>query len=191
MWSRHGSPRSCGIQAHDQTGPPCLPAHHPPLLRSPIGWPRPPRWHPTSAIVCSTTSPRSPTPDTGAADGTHWSRVLGVAVCAVLAGARSLAAIGEWAADAPGPVLAALGVRRDPLDRRLAGHQGRRPCAACWPASTPTRWTAPSALGWPASSHHPHPATAGTHRRGGRSRSTARPCAAAATTATRRCTCSR
>jgi predicted transposase YbfD/YdcC len=40
--------------------------------------------------------------------------VLGVAVCAVLAGARSLAAIGEWAADAPGQVLAALGVRRDP-----------------------------------------------------------------------------
>jgi hypothetical protein len=41
--------------------------------------------------------------------------VLAVAACAVLAGARSLAAIGEWAADAPGPVLAALGVRRDPL----------------------------------------------------------------------------
>jgi predicted transposase YbfD/YdcC len=41
--------------------------------------------------------------------------VLAVAVAAVLAGARSLAAIGEWAADAPGPVLAALGARRDPL----------------------------------------------------------------------------
>jgi predicted transposase YbfD/YdcC len=41
--------------------------------------------------------------------------VLGIAVAAVLAGARSLAAIGEWAADAPGQVLAALGVRRDPL----------------------------------------------------------------------------
>jgi predicted transposase YbfD/YdcC len=41
--------------------------------------------------------------------------VLGVAVCAVLAGAKSLAAIGEWAADVPGPVLAALGTRRDPL----------------------------------------------------------------------------
>ena len=40
--------------------------------------------------------------------------VLGVAVCAVLAGARSLAAIGEWANDAPGQVLVALGVRRDP-----------------------------------------------------------------------------
>jgi predicted transposase YbfD/YdcC len=41
--------------------------------------------------------------------------VLAVAVAAVLAGARSLAAIGEWAADAPGPVLAALGVRHHPL----------------------------------------------------------------------------
>jgi predicted transposase YbfD/YdcC len=40
--------------------------------------------------------------------------VLGVAVCAVLAGARSLAVIGGWAADAPGQVLAALRVRRDP-----------------------------------------------------------------------------
>jgi predicted transposase YbfD/YdcC len=43
--------------------------------------------------------------------------VLAVAVAAVLAGARSLTAIGEWAADAPGPVLAALGTRRDPLRR--------------------------------------------------------------------------
>jgi predicted transposase YbfD/YdcC len=39
--------------------------------------------------------------------------VLAVAVAAVLTGARSLAAIGEWASDAPGQVLAALGVRRD------------------------------------------------------------------------------
>ncbi len=39
--------------------------------------------------------------------------VLAVAVCAVLTGARSLAAIGEWASDAPGQVLACLGVRRD------------------------------------------------------------------------------
>jgi predicted transposase YbfD/YdcC len=45
------------------------------------------------------------------------SAVLAVAVAAVLAGARSLVAIGEWAAEAPGPVLAALGVRRDPLRR--------------------------------------------------------------------------
>jgi predicted transposase YbfD/YdcC len=41
--------------------------------------------------------------------------VLAVATAAVLTGARSLAAITEWAADAPPLVLAALGVRRDPL----------------------------------------------------------------------------
>jgi DDE_Tnp_1-associated len=35
--------------------------------------------------------------------------VLAVAVAAVLAGAGSLAAIGEWASDAPCQVLAALG----------------------------------------------------------------------------------
>jgi predicted transposase YbfD/YdcC len=39
--------------------------------------------------------------------------ILGLAAAAVLAGAKSLAAIGEWAADAPQPVRAALGARRD------------------------------------------------------------------------------
>jgi predicted transposase YbfD/YdcC len=43
--------------------------------------------------------------------------VLAVAVAEVLTGARSLAAIGEWTSDAPDQVLAALGVRRDPLRR--------------------------------------------------------------------------
>ena len=42
--------------------------------------------------------------------------VLLASVAAVLAGARSLAAIGEWVADAPPAVLAALGVRFDPLE---------------------------------------------------------------------------
>ena len=41
------------------------------------------------------------------------------AVAAVLAGARSCTAIGEWAADAPPRVLAVLGVRYDPLARRF------------------------------------------------------------------------
>jgi predicted transposase YbfD/YdcC len=46
--------------------------------------------------------------------------VLAVAVCAVLAGARSFTAIGEWAADAPAQVLRALGVRVDPLTGLVA-----------------------------------------------------------------------
>jgi DDE_Tnp_1-associated len=44
--------------------------------------------------------------------------VLAVSAAAVLAGARSVTAIAEWASDAPGPILASLGVRRDPLTRR-------------------------------------------------------------------------
>jgi hypothetical protein len=45
----------------------------------------------------------------------HLAGVLAVAVCAVLAGASSLSAIGEWAADAPADVLLSLGIRPDPL----------------------------------------------------------------------------
>ena len=45
--------------------------------------------------------------------------LLLAAIAAVLAGARSLTAIGEWVADAPPQVLAALGVRRDPLTGRF------------------------------------------------------------------------
>jgi predicted transposase YbfD/YdcC len=43
--------------------------------------------------------------------------VLAVSAAAVAAGARSVTAIAEWATDAPWPVLAALGVRCDPLTR--------------------------------------------------------------------------
>ena len=41
--------------------------------------------------------------------------ILALAAAAVLAGARSFAAIAEWTADAPQPIRAALGARRDPL----------------------------------------------------------------------------
>ncbi|HEX5881782.1 MAG TPA: ISAs1 family transposase [Actinomycetota bacterium] len=42
--------------------------------------------------------------------------ILGLAAAAMLAGARSIAAIAEWAADAPQEVRAALGTRRDGPD---------------------------------------------------------------------------
>jgi hypothetical protein len=42
--------------------------------------------------------------------------ILGLAAAAVLTGARSMTAIAEWAADAPQPVRAALGARRDGHD---------------------------------------------------------------------------
>ena len=45
--------------------------------------------------------------------------LLLTATAAVLAGAQSFTAIGEWVADAPPHVLAALGIRRDPLADRF------------------------------------------------------------------------
>src|SRR5215212_78896 len=44
--------------------------------------------------------------------------VLAVSAAAVAAGAQSVAAIAEWATEAPWPILAALGVRCDPLTCR-------------------------------------------------------------------------
>jgi hypothetical protein len=44
--------------------------------------------------------------------------VLALSAAAVAAGARSVTAIAEWASAAPCPILAALGVRGDPLTRR-------------------------------------------------------------------------
>jgi DDE_Tnp_1-associated len=62
---------------------------------------------------------RVPDPrDPGGVRHTFTSLLL-AAVAAVLAGARSFTAIGEWATDAPPRVLAALGVRYDPLRRRF------------------------------------------------------------------------
>ena len=46
--------------------------------------------------------------------------ILALAAAAVVAGAQSFAAIGEWAADAPQPVLAALGARFDARRSRYA-----------------------------------------------------------------------
>jgi DDE_Tnp_1-associated len=117
--------------------------------------------------------------------------VLAVAVAAVLAGAKSLAAIGEWASDAPGPVLAALGARRDPLTgawRPPAEATVRRVLAridadaldqviGAWLADQRPPYRPPDRRRQP------------EWRGGERSRLTARPCAAAATTPTRRSTC--
>ncbi|MEU8252247.1 ISAs1 family transposase [Nonomuraea sp. NPDC048916] len=58
-------------------------------------------------------------PDPGDPRGVRHAlaSLLAGAAAAVLAGARSFTAIGEWIADAPAQVMAVLGVRRDPLSR--------------------------------------------------------------------------
>src|SRR4249920_136788 len=96
-----------GIEAHDQTGPDHRAC---------------PFTFPTSAAAQRPASPAALAPDQCRSLLEHLARladprqrrgrrhalgtVLAVAACAVLAGATSLAAIAEWAADAPGPVLA-------------------------------------------------------------------------------------
>ena len=60
-------------------------------------------------------------PDHRRAQGRRHSLVsiLGLSCAATVAGAKSLVAIAEWAADAPAAVLAALGVRLDPCGGAL------------------------------------------------------------------------
>jgi hypothetical protein len=71
--------------------------------------------------------------------------ILAMTAAAVLTGARSLAAIAEWAADAPQPVRAALGARRDAPDFWSVPAEAtiRRTLARL----DPRRWPPPSAPG--------------------------------------------
>ena len=73
---------------------------------------------PAIALACWNTWRGYLTRVTRAACATLTS-LLVAAVAAVLAGARSFTAIGEWVAEPPPQVLACLGVRHDPLVRRF------------------------------------------------------------------------
>src|SRR4029453_12594392 len=87
--------------------------------------------------------------------------VLAVSAAAVLAGARSVTATAEGAADGPGAVLAPLGARRrrgGPWPRwgcavtrspAAARSPARPPSAGCWHGSTAIGSTGRSARGWP------------------------------------------
>lgn len=83
------------VESHDQAGPPYLPAHHPPSCPA----------HAAQPAALAGDQCRSLLADLAQLpilDGDPWPsacarRGLAVAVCMVLAGARSLAAIGEWA----------------------------------------------------------------------------------------------
>jgi DDE_Tnp_1-associated len=98
------------------------------------------------------------------------------AAAAVLTGARSFAAIAEWAADTPQPIRAALGARHDPLAggflvptettiRRTLGRLDAHALAPQW------------ATGWPHATATTTPPPRSGHG-SGRWPSTARRCAA-------------
>jgi DDE family transposase len=63
------------------------------------------------AYLATVNDPRSP-----AGRRHRLVAILAMAAAAVLTGARSMTAIAEWAEDAPQPVRAALGARRDAPD---------------------------------------------------------------------------
>ena len=79
-------------------------------------------------------------PDPRDARGVRYrlAGVLAVAVTAVLAGARSFAAIGEWAADLSGEHLARIGLGMAPEEST---------CASCSRAWMRTRWIGCSGRG--------------------------------------------
>ena len=60
--------------------------------------------------------PRSRTRGRGEAAGTRWRGLLAAGIAAVIAGSRSFAAIGQWAADAGPEVLAAIGAACGPAE---------------------------------------------------------------------------
>jgi hypothetical protein len=106
--------------------------------------------------------------------------VLAASAAAVAAGARSVTAIAEWATDAPWPILATLGVRRDPLTRRchVPGEATIRRVLARVDGDA-----VDATIGaWLADRLHP---PRHRHATAASSRSTARPCGARPT----RCTC--
>jgi hypothetical protein len=109
-------------------------------------------------------------PDPRAARGRRHPLVamLGLAAAAVLAGARSIAAIAEWAADAPQPVRAALGARH-----HAPGH-----CSVPAEATIRRTLSAWTSTPWPPRSAPGFPTAAASSSAAGQSRSMAGRCEA-------------
>jgi hypothetical protein len=132
-------------QPHDPDGRPCLPTHHPDPSRPHPTCPRPAPPRQRTAAPAGLPS----VPDPRAARGRRHPLVaiLGLAAAAVLAGARSIATIAEWAPTRP----SRSGPRSAPASRLLAtaASRPRPPSAGRFRAWTPTCWPAPSAPGWP------------------------------------------
>jgi hypothetical protein len=98
---------------HDRYGHWCLPSHHPQSQPPSSSSPTPTPLQETEAphllaYLATISDPR------GRRGRRHpLVAILAIAAAAVLAGARSMAAIAEWAADVPQLVRVALGARRD------------------------------------------------------------------------------
>jgi hypothetical protein len=69
-----------------------------------------------AAGTCSISFPRSRTRGSGAAGRHSLAGLLAVGAAAVIAGSRSFAATGQWAADAGADVLAGPGADRGPAE---------------------------------------------------------------------------
>jgi hypothetical protein len=97
---------------HDRDGRPCQPSYHPRSRPLSPSSPAPNRCRTPKLRTCwlpgTIRDPRA-----GRGRRHSLVAILALAAAAVLTGARSVAAIAEWAADAPQPVRAALGARRD------------------------------------------------------------------------------
>ncbi|MFJ8149566.1 transposase family protein [Streptomyces sp. NPDC096048] len=77
-----------------------------------------------------------------------WAALLTAAACAVLSGAASSTAIGEWVADAPQRVPALLGLPPDPLTgliRPPHATTSASSSASSRPPRTATPWARPAA----------------------------------------------
>jgi hypothetical protein len=95
-----------------------VPARLSSLVSGLAAQPAPADWAPERCVDLLTHLAVVPDPRDRRGRQHRLTTLLAIGVCAVLSGARSLSAIGEWAADAPAGVLAALGVRADPLTGR-------------------------------------------------------------------------
>jgi hypothetical protein len=111
---------------HDHNGRPCLPSHHP---QSRPPWPSSPTPRCSRKPKPRTCGLRRHHSDPRASTGRRHPliAILALAAAAVLTDARSITAIAEWAADAPQPVRAALGARRDAPDHYFGAGRGHDP----------------------------------------------------------------
>jgi DDE_Tnp_1-associated len=133
--------RTSGImrlpRPHDHNGHPCLPGSSPiPPAFSQLGHALPLQAAEARHLLAYLATIPDPRQRRGRRH--PLLAILAMAAAAVLTGARSVAAIAEWAADAPQPVRAALAPAATPPTGGWC--PPRPPSAASWAAWTQRRW---------------------------------------------------